>query len=198
MVAGVATNKWQVGGVRFLIQGVMDPQYLEERLENFLSIFEEKLSGMQAEDFTEHVQSLITKKSEKDRNCDRHCERLMQELCSHTYKWNRKELEVQALSAITQQQLVDFFKQHLSVKSTTRRRIACHVVGRAALDVLKDAGVAATVTETSKNKLLVFPMGSEPFPLPAAEGAPPQTLPEPTMTTIDDYKNKSADYVVQK
>ena len=50
--------------------------------------------GMKEADFKEHVQSLITKKSEKDRNVDRHCERLMQELCSHTYLWNRKELEV--------------------------------------------------------------------------------------------------------
>ena len=122
VVAGVATNKWQVGGVRFLIQGIMDPEYLEGRLENFLHLFEDKLAGMKEADFAEHVQSLITKKSEKDRNVDRHCERLMQELCSHTYVWNRKELEVKALQAISQQDLVKFFGQHLSVKSKTRRR----------------------------------------------------------------------------
>jgi len=96
---------------------------------------------MAPEDFAEHVQSLITKKSEKDRNCDRHCDRLMQELCSHTYLWNRKDLEVKALAEITQPELVEFFVKHLSVTSQTRRRIACHVVGRAALDVLKGAGV---------------------------------------------------------
>ena len=65
----------------------------------------------------------------------------MQELCSHTYIWNRKELEVEALSLLTHQQLVEFFAQHISVRSPTRRRICCHVTGRAALDVLKESGV---------------------------------------------------------
>ena len=35
VVAGVASNKWQVGGVRFLIQGVMDPEYLEVSLHTY-------------------------------------------------------------------------------------------------------------------------------------------------------------------
>jgi len=197
VVAGVATSKWQVGGVRFLIQGVMDPEHLEGRLENFLHLFQDKLATMKPEDFAEHVQSLITKKSEMDRNVDRHCERLMTELCSHTYVWNRKELEVKALAEVKQEDLVKFFVQHLSVTSQTRRRICCHVVGRAALDVLKSAGVQPTVTDASKGKLLVFAPGAVPFPLPSAEGADIQ-LPEPTFTTMDEYRKSSADFVVQK
>ena len=200
VVAGVATNKWQVGGVRFLIQGVMDPEYLEGRLENFLHLFEGKLAALGAEDFAEHVQSLITKKSEKDRNVDRHCERLMTELCSHTYVWNRKELEVKALGEITQQDLVDFFARHLSVKSQTRRRICSHVVGRAALDVLKEAGVEPSVNADSVGKLLAFPPGSVPFPVPPAEGeaAEPPALPEPSVTSVAEYKKTSEEYCVQK
>jgi len=198
VVAGVASNKWQVGGVRFLIQGVMDPEYLEGRLENFLHLFQDKLATMAPEDFSEHVQSLITKKSEKDRNCDRHCDRLMQELCSHTYLWNRKDLEVKALAEITQPELVEFFVKYLSVTSQTRRRIACHVVGRAALDVLKGAGVEPSVTDASKGKLLVFAPGAVPFPLPPADGAAPPALPEPSFSTISAYKKASADFAVQK
>jgi insulysin len=200
VVAGVATHKWQVGGVRFIIQGVMDPEYLEGRLESFLHLFEGKLASLEAEDFAEHVQSLITKKSEKDRNVDRHCERLMTELCSHTYVWNRKELEVKALSEITLQNLVDFFVRHISVKSPTRRRICSHVVGRAALDVLKEAGVEPSVKPESAQILLVFPPGSVPFPLPPAEGetAEPPALPEPSVTTVAEYKKISEDYCMQK
>ena len=36
IVAGVATSKWQVGGVRFI--KVMDPEFLEGRLENFTTL----------------------------------------------------------------------------------------------------------------------------------------------------------------
>jgi len=171
----------------------MDPEYLEGRLENFLHLFEGKLAALGAEDFAEHVQSLITKKSEKDRNVDRHCERLMTELCSHTYVWNRKELEVKALGEITQQDLVDFFARHLSVKSQTRRRICSHVVGRAALDVLKEAGVEPSVNADSVGKLLAFPPGSVPFPVPPAEGeaAEPPALPEPSVTSVAEYKKTS-------
>jgi hypothetical protein len=60
---------------------------------------------MKDADFAEHVQSLITKKSERDRNVDRHCERLMQELCSHTFLWNRKQLEVEVLLALKQEEV---------------------------------------------------------------------------------------------
>ena len=140
------------------------------------------------------MQSLITKKSEKDRNVDRHCERLMQELCSHTYVWDRKQREIEALAAISQQDLVSFFAQHLAVTSVTRRRICSHVVGRAGLDVLKDAGVAPSVTEASKGKLLVFAPGSVPFPLPGDGPSAPGTepaLPEPSITTLEDYKRNS-------
>jgi insulysin len=201
IVAGVATSKWQVGGVRFIIQGVMDPEFLEGRLENFLHHFAGQLQEMNPEDFAEHVQSLITKKSEKDRNVDRHCERLMQELCSHTYVWDRKQREIEALAAISQQDLVSFFAQHLAVTSVTRRRICSHVVGRAALDVLKDAGVAPSVTEASKGKLLVFAPGSVPFPLPGDNPSAPGTepaLPEPSITTLEDYKRNSSNFCVQK
>ncbi|KAJ1492677.1 Metalloenzyme, LuxS/M16 peptidase-like protein, partial [Baffinella frigidus] len=148
IVAVVPHSKWSVGGIRCLIQSVHSPTFLEERLENFLSVFEETLANMPDEELQEHVEGLVTKKLESDRNIDRSCQRIMNEVLGHTYEFERRKLEAAFIRKIDRAQLQAFYKTHLSVKSATRRRFSSHVVGKAAVD----AGSEAAVTPQSKGK----------------------------------------------
>jgi insulysin len=120
IVNGGTQNKWGVNGLRCLIQSVHSPAFLETRLETFLESFETKLQELSDEDFAEHVNSLRTKKLEKDRSVDKLCDRLMIEICNHENIFDRKEQEGEALTQLLKSDLVDFFQKFVSVKSSSR------------------------------------------------------------------------------
>ena len=117
-------SKWGVCGLRCLIQSVHPPAFLEARLETFLESFEGKLRELSDEDFAEHVNSLRTKKLEKDRSVDKLGDRLMIEVCSHENIFDRKEQEAAALTALLKSDLVDFFQKHVSASSPDRCAVA--------------------------------------------------------------------------
>jgi len=202
IVAAVSHNKWQVGSLRCIVQSVHPPQYLEGRLEAFLQKFETKLEGLPAEELTEHIESLVTKKLEKDRSAAKKCERLMQEVCSHQLMFDRREQGAALLRGLSKQDLIDFFKIYIAVGSPRRVRVSCHVVGRQALDAMEAAGAASELTAESRHNLLLFPPGSVPFPVPPEEGqgpdAPPPTLPEPTKKLLKEWKQGVEVFECQK
>jgi hypothetical protein len=175
IVAAVPHSKWAVGGVRMIVQSVHAPQYLEGRLEAFLALFEEKLAEMPPEDYAEHVEGLVTKKLEKDRNMQEACRRVMNEVVGHTYEFERRHKEADFLRTLDKAALLAFFRAHVACGSPTRRRLACHVMGKAAVD---EAAPGAAVTPESKSKVVRFAADCDPFPVPpirlpgnVAEGA---------------------------
>ena len=117
--AGVQ-SRWGVCGLRCLIQSVHAPAFLEARLETFLAAFDGTLAGLSDEDFAEHVNSLRTKKLEKDRSVDKLADRLMIEVCGHERVFDRKEQEAAALTALAKADLVAFFRTHVGAASPER------------------------------------------------------------------------------
>mmetsp|Transcript_39276 Transcript_39276/g.92615 ORF Transcript_39276/g.92615 Transcript_39276/m.92615 type:complete len:1005 (-) Transcript_39276:62-3076(-) len=201
IVAAVSHNKWQVGSLRCLVQSVHPPSYLEGRLENFLKKFEKKLQDLSAEELTEHIESLVTKKLEKDRSAARKCERLMQEVASHTYMFDKREQGAALLQALTKEELCAFYMRFVAVGSPTRTRISCHVLGRSAVEAMKAGGEATDLTPESKLNVLEFPAGSVPFPVPPdddAEDATPPVLPTPVQKSLKDFRKDVAMFELQK
>eukprot|EP00286_Rhodomonas_abbreviata_P006745 CAMPEP_0181324180 /NCGR_PEP_ID=MMETSP1101-20121128/20210_1 /TAXON_ID=46948 /ORGANISM="Rhodomonas abbreviata, Strain Caron Lab Isolate" /LENGTH=1003 /DNA_ID=CAMNT_0023432315 /DNA_START=70 /DNA_END=3081 /DNA_ORIENTATION=+ len=200
IVAAVSNTKWQVGALRCIVQSVHPPQYLETRLEVFLAAFGKKLeSELTEEEFAEHIDSLVTKKLEKDRNATKKCERLMIEVCSHEYMFDRREKGAELLRGCKKEDLSAFFNTHIAVASPHRARVSCHVLGRQAVDTMTAAGEAHGLTEDSKASLLTFPANSTPFPIPSdSPDAPPPALPTPTKVSIKDFRASAPLYSAQK
>lgn len=63
-------------GYRFIIQSEKTPEYLESRIDSFLSGFANTLAEMSDSDFEGHKRSLITKRLEKLKNLDQESSRL--------------------------------------------------------------------------------------------------------------------------
>jgi insulysin len=63
-------------GYRFIIQSEKPPEYLEGRIDSFLSGFAKTLSEMSEAEFEGHKRSLITKRLEKLKNLDQESNRL--------------------------------------------------------------------------------------------------------------------------
>jgi insulysin len=63
-------------GFRFIVQSEKTPQYLEERIDSFLSGYAKTIADMPEAEFEGHKRSLITKRSEKLKNLDQESNRL--------------------------------------------------------------------------------------------------------------------------
>jgi insulysin len=63
-------------GFRFIIQSEKTPQYLESRIDSFLSTWAETLEQMSDAEFEGHKRSLVTKRLEKLKNLDQESGRL--------------------------------------------------------------------------------------------------------------------------
>lgn len=72
-------------GFRFLIQSEKTTQYLETRIENFLSNYAETLEKMSDSDFESHKRSLIIKLLEKMKNLDQETNRLWGPISNEYY-----------------------------------------------------------------------------------------------------------------
>jgi insulysin len=63
-------------GYRFIIQSEKTPEYLEERIDSFLTDYAETMASMPDSDFESHKRSVITKLLEKLKNLDQESTRL--------------------------------------------------------------------------------------------------------------------------
>jgi secreted Zn-dependent insulinase-like peptidase len=133
------------------IQSAQSPAAVHARIEAFLVAFREVLCDMDDAAFADYADSLISKKLERDRNLQMLAGRLFHEIVSHTYCWNRRELQVEELRATRKQMLVRLFDDFVAKVATRgatsgsgvevadagangRRLLTNWVVGKAAME----------------------------------------------------------------
>jgi insulysin len=67
-----------------------DPAYLDERIENFIGSIKDIVSTLSEEEWTNHCQSLIARKLEKDKSLKQEADRFWKEVASpHAYWFDR-------------------------------------------------------------------------------------------------------------
>lgn len=76
-------------GFRFLIQSERTPQYLDTRIEAFLTRFSETLAEMSDADFEGHKRSVIVKRLEKLKNLNQESSRHWQQICNEFYDFEQ-------------------------------------------------------------------------------------------------------------
>ncbi|KAK3446693.1 hypothetical protein EUGRSUZ_A02355 [Eucalyptus grandis] len=123
-------NDYGIHGLQFLIQSTAKgPGNIDLRVEEFLKMFESKLSRMTNEDFKSNVNALIDMKLEKHKNLWEECAFYWEEISNGTKKFDRRETEVAALRQLTQQELLDFFYEYVKVGAARKKTLSIRVYG---------------------------------------------------------------------
>ncbi|KAK4783649.1 hypothetical protein SAY86_008023 [Trapa natans] len=119
-----------IRGLQFIIQStVKGPGQIDLRVEAFLNMFETKLLEMTSEEFKSNVNALINVKLEKHKNLREESSFYWREITDGTLKFDRRESEVAALKELTQQELLDFFNEHVKVGAPRKKSLSVQVYG---------------------------------------------------------------------
>ncbi|XP_004493495.1 insulin-degrading enzyme-like 1, peroxisomal isoform X1 [Cicer arietinum] len=123
-------NDCGVRGLQFIIQStVKAPGSIEQRVEEFLMMFETKLNEMTFEEFKSNVNALIDMKLEKHKNLREESAFFWREINDGTLRFDRRDFEIEELRKLTLQELVDFFNEYVKVGAPRKKTLSVRVHG---------------------------------------------------------------------
>ncbi|XP_026333644.1 insulin-degrading enzyme, partial [Hyposmocoma kahamanoa] len=120
-----------VQGLRVIVQSDRHPSYLDTRIEAFIEAAQDILEKMSEEEFLKHRAALAAQKLEKPKRLSSKASQLWGEITAQVYNFDRQRVEVEHLSTITKDELLQFFKKHISIDSPARMKLAVYVVSLA-------------------------------------------------------------------
>lgn len=166
---GVFTANY-VRGISIIIQStVADPDDLLRRIDTFLIEFRKDfLENMTEEKLQDYIRSLVANKSEPDKRLSSRSWRFWQEVVCGYRQYDRAQKEVEKLSKICKNDIVEFFDDHIAVGGKLRRRVIAQVYGNQhpitnAPDVSKDALLVEDVMAFRRQNSL-YPVAGNHFP----------------------------------
>ncbi|XP_076142122.1 insulin-degrading enzyme isoform X2 [Alosa pseudoharengus] len=119
-----------VQGLRFIIQSEKAPHYLESRVEAFLRTMETVLGEMNDEAFQKHIQALAIRRLDKPKKLAAECAKYWGEIISQQYNFDRDNIEVAYLKTLTKENIMQFYRDLLSVDAVKRHKVSVHVLSR--------------------------------------------------------------------
>uniref|UniRef100_A0A3Q2FJJ0 Insulin-degrading enzyme n=1 Tax=Cyprinodon variegatus TaxID=28743 RepID=A0A3Q2FJJ0_CYPVA len=119
-----------VQGLRFIIQSEKAPHYLESRVEAFLSTMEKALEQMSDEAFQKHIQALAIRRLDKPKKLSAECAKYWGEIISQQYNFDRDNIEVAHLKTLTKENIMQFYRERLTVQAPKRHKVSVHVLSR--------------------------------------------------------------------
>ncbi|MCJ1315976.1 Insulinase (Peptidase M16) [Xylographa vitiligo] len=119
-------------GYRVIIQSERSPEYLEGRINAFLSMFAKSLEDMTQQEFEAHKKSLINKRLEKIKNLDQETSRFWGYIGSEYFNFLQVEADVAHIKSLTKQDLITFFEQYIHPTAASRAKLSVHMVAQTA------------------------------------------------------------------
>ncbi|CAG8442154.1 10343_t:CDS:10 [Acaulospora morrowiae] len=118
-----------VGAMEFrvVIQSEKDTIYLENRIEEFLKGLQETIENFSDEEYNRHVNALIERNLEKDKNLREETGRYWGTICSGYYDFNRVKVDTEYLRELKKSELLEFYKTYIHPKSSTQKKISIHL-----------------------------------------------------------------------
>ncbi|KAF2203788.1 hypothetical protein GQ43DRAFT_389257 [Delitschia confertaspora ATCC 74209] len=123
-------------GYRILIQSEKDCEYLEGRIDHFLTGFGKKLQDMTEKEFEDHKRSIINKRLEKLKNLTQECNRFWVHIVGEEYDFELANEDVAHISPLTKSDLVEFYDRYISPISPKRAKLAVHLVAQSKPKIL--------------------------------------------------------------
>lgn len=112
---------------RVIIQSERTPEYLQSRIESFLTGFRKIFEGMSEADFEGHKRSLITKRLEKMKNLDQESSRIWSHIDSEYFDFELVHHDAAHVKPLTKVDMAKFFDHYISPASPNRSTLAIHL-----------------------------------------------------------------------
>ncbi|PGH05696.1 hypothetical protein AJ79_06712 [Helicocarpus griseus UAMH5409] len=139
-------------GYRVIIQSDRSNEYLESRIDAFLTRFAETLDTMTEEEFEGHKRSLINKRLEKLKNLNSETGRFWSHIGSEYFDFVQHEIDAEAVGALSKAEMVEYYRQYIDPKSPNRAKLSVHM--KAQSDAHKGAAGADVSAEERKTELV--------------------------------------------
>ncbi|KAF2171129.1 hypothetical protein M409DRAFT_19100 [Zasmidium cellare ATCC 36951] len=130
IVGGGALAYPTLGKYRILVQSEKDCEYVEKRIENFLTNFETDLKEMPHKEFEAHKIGIINKRLEKLKNLSQESGRLWHHITSEAFDFELVYRDVENIEPLTQQDIVDFFVKHFKPDSPSRIKSCIYMIAQ--------------------------------------------------------------------
>lgn len=130
IVSSVMLTRTGIMGLRIHIQSERSPIYLEERVDEFLTGFEDILTKMPETDFEKKKNGLIMKKLEKSKNLAEETAWLWSAIDSGYHDFSRREIDVENLRTLSKDDILDFLSHYILPRAHQRRKLSIHLQGR--------------------------------------------------------------------
>lgn len=114
-------------GMRFIVQSERDTIYLENRIEAFLEKLKTLVENMSDTEYRAQVQSLISKKLEKDKNMGQEGGKYWTHIHSGYYEFDQIEKDIKELKLIEKDDLLAFMEEYINPHSPTVRKLSVHI-----------------------------------------------------------------------
>ena len=105
-----------------------DPQYLDERIEDFLNTFKALLLQYTPEMIKENIDAVKDRLLEKSKNLNEDSRKYWSEIKSRTYLFGREKLLSESLSSITLTDIIEFYDTYL-LSSSSRQKFSSQCYG---------------------------------------------------------------------
>lgn len=123
-------------GYRVIIQSEKPTEYLEERINAFLTMFADKLRVMSPEELESHKKSLINKRLEKIKNLGQECSRFWGHISNEYFDFYKVEHDVAHIKPLTKEDMMQFYEHYISPTSPTRAKLSVHMVAQSSPKVV--------------------------------------------------------------
>jgi len=134
-------------GYRVIIQSERTANYLESRIDAFLSRFAETLDTMSNEVFEAHKRSIINKKLEKLKNLGSETSRFWSHIGSEYFDFVQHEADAEAVGNLSKPEVVDFFRQYIDPRSPSRAKVSVHMKAQSSGNAVVTAEQKAKAVE---------------------------------------------------
>jgi insulysin len=143
-------------GYRILIQSERITDYLEERIDNFLTHLDHVISNMSEEDFQTHVEALIARKLEKRKNLKEEAGRYWTHITSGYYNFLKHEIDANTLRTVTKKDVLDLYHTFVSPSSSQRAKIVVHLKSQSPPDQTLETIMTAAIVNLALKYDLEF------------------------------------------
>ncbi|KAI9226187.1 MAG: Metalloenzyme, LuxS/M16 peptidase-like protein, partial [Piptocephalis tieghemiana] len=111
-------------GFRVIVQSARTAQYVESRIEAFLTQLTKVIEEMGEEEWGRHVAALISRKTEKDKHLMQEANRYWDHVHSGYYDFLQTEEQVALLKTITKEEVLSMFRERVDPTSPTLKKLS--------------------------------------------------------------------------
>lgn len=120
-----------IGLVFFIQSSVKGPNYLLDRIDNFLKNFRNTLEKMTNSEFTYYIKSIINSKKKKYSSLSEEFNFYSNEIKINEYKFNRKIIDIQYLNKIKKNQIIELYDKFITNKF---RNLVIKIIGKCGIN----------------------------------------------------------------